>query len=61
MKFFPLAASFKKLGRFWYLAPCANIYLIHRFPMHSGYLRQESLMELNLNRVTRDSEIGQHL
>ena len=28
MKFFLLAASFVKLGCFWYLAPCANIYLI---------------------------------
>ena len=29
--------------------------------MHSGELSQESLEELNLNRVTHNSDIGQHL
>ena len=37
------------------------ILCINPFPMHSGELSQESLEELNLNRVTHNSEIGQHL
>ena len=37
------------------------ILCINPFPMHSSELGQESLKELNLNRVTRNSAIGQPL